>query len=336
LENLQYVSVMTPPTATGVLTLTVQTYNVPTNLTLSYNITGLSPADTEISTSIKIYTQLVAGLSGSQVYLPAASGPDGSLDEYLVNSTLGSAVFFPNQPVVAMFDVQRTDHCVALTSQCEYDLNITTNTVGAIIPVAANPTPITLADAYTQGGFPLINCNTGATYSNTDIVSQLGYASARFLGYLDNNIIMTTYFYYDVTSGGPCIFVDKKPLTDFYVPSVKFKFSQRYPFNFPYPVDKDAFHVGSRDLGLIEYNHWQDMIDIQQPFDEGNELIIPYIAGYYHIPPIIKECIVEFMSFTNNNSSLVSSSIDGVANVYRSMPEILKGYIPFIRKYIMR
>ena len=313
MEVLQYLSVVTPAAASGSVVIRLESYDLETNVIINTTVTGIAATATCSDIAKSIYTQINLSLAAATATF--------------------DTIVCPTQDMVAKFNVTRTDQVLCIMSQCQFDAKIVSAPSGVNIDVGDNPIFLTVTEADDMSAVPEADCETGTALTTAEKILWIKRASARLAAFLRNNIVLSTYLHNDIASGNGSVFVQKRPLANFFSPAIRYKYYTTYPTALVYMVTRSRFYVGNRSIGEIADNEHQLLVDTRQPFNEGNEVIIAYTAGYQHLPMIIQECAAKFSYFLSTNGELKSESIEGISNDYRSIPEVLQGFVPFLREY---
>lgn len=313
-ENLRYISVLSPAATAGDIVFNITTYNLETNLDINI-VVSAATSYSEYTLAGRILTELVstfAASGASFVHIP-----------------------YPNEDMVGEFAPTRSDHVVCIMSMCDWELDITSNPTGAMILASDDPALLTLSEGDDFGIFEDIGCSTGVALTNTQKANRIAQGSARLIAYLNNNIVLSTYIHREIGNGNKFIQVKKRPLVNFYTPRSRppFATGAYYPWVLPYTASRSSFGIDDPKLGMIAYLQDQNLVDIEKPFGDGNEIIVAYEAGYRKIPAIIKECAAKFTWFLDNNGSIAAESVEGVSETNRSIPDVLKGYSAFLKGY---
>lgn len=221
---------------------------------------------------------------------------------------------FSDQQVRAYFYVTRTDHCVCVSSQCNFSITLeSTGTTGAVINVNSTPTWLTITEAQSVAAimgetFEDIN---GTAFTSAQIALVLEIVSAQIANIINNNIVLSLYIDSRITDGQRSIFLDKGPIQDFFSPVVRrpMLFALTIDGNNLTPKSNYALNPKYREL---TYRFAQDCVDNPEPYDLNNQVIVGYIAGERKIPLAIKQALVEFSSeITINGGTEGFKSIKG-------------------------
>lgn len=309
MEVLQYICVMSE-SVSGSLVFQLETYNLDTNLTLTLPVTGIAAGSKPTDIAKKIDTQITT--------LLAASGASFT------------HITYPNQDLYGEFSVTHTDHIVCVMSQCDFEISLASSSCKAKVEISDEPL---LASLYEVKEAFETDCGGDCDDSDEAIISKIRSGSAWLTAYLNNNIVMSTYLLHEIGDDNEGFFTKNKPLWDYYSPAIKSRYRNYTPTRAPFRVTKNQLSAGDREQGFIAYSNYQTLVDVRQPFDEGNEIIIAYIAGQRHIPQIIKDCVVKFVYFKDNMGDTSKYTVEGTSEDTRSHLEILKGYLPFLKRY---
>jgi hypothetical protein len=321
LENNQYISVVSNCAANGSLVFTIETQDLASDVSITLNVSGLTGSETASSLASKVYTQL------NTIFVQEEVEFDGS-------------VFFSDNTLEARFDANRTENVINIFSQCNYSITVE-NETGAEIVVADNPVPLTIEELdrfYTATGKSLTD-SCGNDMSDEAKVDLLTLSSAGLCAYLNNNVVLSTYLDSEVCKGTKSVFTRKKPLRDFWAPTVRRPYGMAFILESAPSVDPDNKINYAIDANREEiyYRFAQDMFESYEPFDDGNEILLPYIAGYPKIPTVIKQCILQFISFIDYDPTTKSYKAEGFehvmnspSDIYNSMNQILGTYRIFV------
>lgn len=287
----QFLSVMASAASAGNLTLILETYDLQANITLSLSVSGITGTETENQLAFKCFTQMNTILSQNNYSYPNVppSGQDTTIQQY---------ISFPDQPMYPSFALTRTDHVMCVSSQCDFSLLITTNTTGAKIVVSSDPALLTVTQARNLRLGLRANYEDmdGTPYTDDQLIQIIQAASSNLCSYLKTYVVATTYMYGEVTQGTKSVFTPKGPIIDFFPPVAR-----RPNGIFTIMIGiiwgsyKSNFAV-DKERNEIYYRYAQDFLFNLEPFDDGNEIMIPYIAGYKKIPPIIQASVVNVMN----------------------------------------
>jgi hypothetical protein len=312
-EQLQYISVMTDA-ASGDLTLELETYNLPTNLLLTLPVTGIVTNSSPKSTAAKIESQVNT--------LLAASGASFTHIYFDVDCASGE------------FNLTRTDHVVCFMSQSDFEVRVSANTCKVKVDISSEPLLASVEDVRDQLSDP---CSSDECSSSDDvIIARIRSASSWLTSYLNNKIVRTTYLHNFIGSDDRGTYVKNRPLINYYTPAVRWKYPNPM-WNWTNPItriSKCSFNaVDSPLFGYIVYKNAQGIIDLPQPYEDGNDIIIAYLAGHANIPQIIKDAMVKFIYFVDNMGEVDSFSVEGTSQKNLDFSEILKGYLPFLGRF---
>jgi hypothetical protein len=321
LENNQYISIVSNCAASGSLVFTIETQDLASDLSITLNVSGLIGTETSTSLASKIYTQL------NTTFVQQEINFDGS-------------VFFPDNALEARFDANRTEHVINIFSQCNYSISVV-NTTGADIVIADHPVPLTIEelDRFCTATKKVLSSSCGDDLSDEGKVDLLTLASAGLCAYLNNNIALTTYLYSEVCKGTKSIFTNKKPLRDFWAPTVRRPYGMAFILQSAPSLDPDnkVNYAIDSNREEIYYRFAQDMFESYEPFDDGNEVLLPYIAGYPKFPTVIKQCLLQFIGFIDYDPTTKSYKAEGFehvmnspSDIYASMDQILGIYRIFV------
>lgn len=302
------------------LDITLTTYNLNNNITFTYSVSSINEGDSPNVLANKISTQL---------------------STYLVQNShnFSGRLYYQDQEISeATFNVTRTNQCVAVWGQSQFDVTVANDT-GAIIKVRTRPCLVTIAEARDTSAI------TGITYTNGDgedltddqLGSLLCLASADLCSYLKNNISLTTYMQHETTSWQYGIFVSKTPFVDYWAPQC------RIPQVFTYLSSTAIYSTAKQNYsmdvksGMLSYRFAQNLIGMYEPFDYANEILLSYIAGYYNIPEEIKTVICSYASqLIGRLGEDVESYKGGSFQVkYASTSEGFNEYIAVLRPYFL-
>lgn len=320
MENLQYISVVSDATRedSPELILVLESEDLSANISLTLSVSGIVGTETASQLANKIYLQL---------------------DTLLVqnNYDFDGTLYFSDQVKSAKFDINRTESVVSIFSQCAFTVSAGTNTTGAFIVIADHPVPITLneVDRYSTVTKRTMDDSCGDTLDDDQKVDLITLASASLCAYLCNNIVQTTYLDSEVCKGTKSVFTRKYPLRDFFPPSIRRPYGLSFMMYSSYAVSPDnkSNYAIDSNRREIYYRFAQDFFEAYEPFDDGNEMMLAYKAGYTKIPTVIKQAILQFVTLIDYDPTTKSYKAEGFehvmnnpSDVYDSMSRILGNY----------
>lgn len=328
--TLQYLSFLTPATAASGLSIQLQTYDVPANVTLTLNVSGITGSETTFQLGQKVWTQMNTLLTQrSAIYSNVPpNNPNASKTPFLV---------FPDQNYSAIFNCTWTEHVVCLASQCNFSLTVSTNTIGCTTYVDCFPVLLDRATAtsYQDTWGILWEDQYGNLLSGTQIDRAIIAASNKLTSHLKNNIVLSTYLYYEITDGATSLILPKTPVRDYFAPvlriSTTFDASQ---IIITYASAKSLLGL-DRNRGILYYKFAQNlMYDPIEPFGTGNDVMLAYVAGYQKIPMVIKEYTARLSALINDNE-FTEMSGEGSRFKFKGIDETLNSWAVFLEGYYL-
>ena len=186
-----------------------------------------------------------------------------------------------------------TDNIVSIWSQCRFNVRILSNTGNNIVSVNPNPIYTTLADAKDMATVMGIDFEDNSENPLTDqqLTILLRNASAQLIALLRNPIVINNYLERFIGNTTGSIFLKYKPCMNYDLPNIRR----------PYIIGVTTVLITKSPVsydwdpttGLFSYRFTNDLIEIAEPFDQGNEIVMTYRAGYQNVPSIIKEKTIE-------------------------------------------
>lgn len=279
-DSNQYLSVLTPATATGVIQLRLESYDASSNVTFTTSSIAINSGDSEETIAIKL---------------------KNALDSELVLATYnfdGQPVFSAELPN-ATWRIARTNHILNIWSECQYSLSITSNTTGALINQGSEPTFQTIAYAKAYGAISGQNFqdSVGDPLPDATIALMLAATSSEIVLNLNNPIVATGHVHYEIGNWTPSVFLKFIPLILWDPPVIR-----RPNMYNVLPVTTSFSDVRSNYTvnyltGEVNYRFTQNLIQRFEPFDYYNEIKLSYVAGYTNIPAIVKNVGVDYLQF---------------------------------------
>lgn len=265
-----YLSVMTPCATSGNIVFNFTTYDANPNVSLTITVSALA-TDDEVSLARKIHDQVVVQL------IQASAQYSG-------------VPVFSNQTPKATFAIGQSDNIVSVWSQATFLITEISNTIGAVVQIAPNPTFVTLAQARSLGpllGFDFTDVNE-VDLTDGQIMLALQMASNQIASIVNNNLVIANYLleYIGNMEGstslqyGPVVNYD----TPVILPPLYAIMAQAY-YIYLYPY---SFQV-NRKLRILNYRFTSQLMGDGDPFEMNNEVKMTYRAGFMNIPSIIKE-----------------------------------------------
>lgn len=287
----QFISVMSSANSVGALDLNLTTYDLQANISLTLSVSGITGTETENQLAYKCFTQLNTRLAQLGYQYP-------NIPPININTVVQPYLAFPDQVMYPFFSVNYCDNIVNIAGQSNFSVSVTNNATGAKVVSSNNPILITLAEARYKArwlGLSFLNAD-GSAYTDNQLTDLLQMSSEYLTSFLNNYIVPVTYMYYEITQGTRSVFVQKGPIIDFFPPVARrpsFLFSLAMGFIFG--TYKGNFAI-DKSRNEIYYRYAQDFVLNYEPFDDGNEIMIPYIAGHKQIPNIIKDYTLNFIN----------------------------------------
>lgn len=326
MQTLQYISVMVPPASSGTYNLELETFDLQANVTLTLAVSGVVPT-TSFNFANQIATQFTTYLAQNGMLF----------DNVPPNQPLQSTtpfLSFPDQPYNAMFNVTWTEHVVCIMSQCNFEVRVASNSTGANTQIDWQPILVDLetAEALAVNLGSSWDDSCGDELTDAQKINVLKYASSEMVSALNNNIVLTTYLYYEITNGSDSINLYKTPVRDFFPPVIRPPDLFATPQAVYYASVKSNFAL-DRNRGILTYRFAQNFLFNYEPYDIYNEIMVAYIGGYQRIPSVIKEYTVklsnliaisdEYSEMAGESSRFKFRNINEIINSWGNM---LKGY----------
>ena len=326
MQTLQCISFMTAATGPGALQVQLQTYDLLANVTVTLNVSGIAGNETTFQLGQIVNTQLNTFLFQNKMAYQ-------NIPPLGTSQIIPPFLSFPDQAYNAMFNVTWTEHVVTVMSQCNFSITITSNTIGCKTWVDWNPVLVDLPTAKTDGAVLNILWEDpyGNLLSDDQIITNLVTASSKMCNFLRNNIVLTTYLYYEISNGQKSVFLPKIPVRDFFAPVIRrpIIFSiQQITAN---ATVKSNFML-DRNRGELGYRFSQDFLYSVEPFDDGNEVMIAYVSGFQRIPSVIKEYTIK-LGRTARDSEFDSMQGEGSRFNFKSTENTLKGWAAWLSPY---
>lgn len=266
---------MTPAASSGTVSLYLQTYDAaPTNVAFAIQVTGITTSMDEIAIAYQFHSQMACAI-------------------YLNNCTYMGTPAFSCEPYQAQFQVTRTENSVCLWSQARFRLYTTADTTGGIYRLAPNPLLLTVAEARRKGaigGVCWVNWYDNSAFSSSEISDAIEEASAELIGYLQNNIVISTYLF--EMRGKQVSRVFTRPLPGIYNDPPIIRRKNLYEV-YSIPQYSALAYNWVRSTGELEFRFAQTYINAGEPFALDNEIRMTFIAGETFIPNAIKKAVVQ-------------------------------------------
>lgn len=305
---------MTPAASAEDLTFSFETYNAETNIVLVATVTGITTSMSEIDVALEIENQLTD-------LLPAYSGvPVFSTDAY-----------------EATFRVTRTSHSVCVWSQAQFRTQLTENNTGAKLKISPTPVLMTVARANAlNGGFTgsAFGTLSGTALTTDQTIDMLESVSAELIGYLNNNIVISTYLGEFRTDGYKSIFTSPTPGVAIDTPTVRRKYAYEI---WAIPQYGYLAYNWIRHSGQLNFRYNENFVNAGEPFELDNEVRVTFTAGEFDIPVAIEKCLIHLTQLGINMSSGVEELAGGSFKVkFGDYSKTLEHIFRPIRKYKMK
>lgn len=291
-SNSTFISITTPPSSDGSLSFSLDTFDAETNVSLNLTISGILSSYDEEETATLIYTSLSSQLS-SYAYS-------------------GEAVF-SDSPFVATFRVHKTQHVVSIWSQCGYELQLQTNTCGAVAKVSTAPVLMTVSKARSFAnikGFQLVS-GTGVSLTDSEVTELLLRSSVQICSYLRCKVAITTYLNSFRGQDNKSVFTTPTPGINRDVVRVRRK---AYINLYTNPTYMTFTFFWNRMTGELNYRPTSNVVNTKAPWDLDNEAHLTFTAGWYVIPEDILWVITDLNEMSllgiNNLKELKGGSGD--------------------------
>jgi hypothetical protein len=326
-DNRTYISILDPVSGvSGDLVLSIQTYDATPNIAFTVTASGVAADDVE-DLARKLELSFAATLAASTY-----TDDDGTFD-------LGydSVPVFNGGTIIPTFKVTRTEHVVCVWSQCQFRVKVTSNTWNNNV-VVGEQVLMTLADFDDQldiFGEELVN-SEGDPLTTPQKINKLKSASATIVALTRNNFIISSYLYELTGYITGSIFTPKRPVITFDTPA------------FRTPPSVGRMFVGNRltvnyqidhSRGKITFSGSNTIIDVGEPFDFNNEVKTTYTAGYWKIPSIVKEKVVQMAIRSSGLGDLLGVKVlqGGTGRIeYRDNdPDFMDFVLVELRDYVL-
>lgn len=273
-DSCQFLSICTPATADGTISMILQSYNsVPTNTyTDTFNI---SKGQSEQAIAIAMLSQmqdnlLFDGLNYNGMPVFSDQTPQGTWQPY------------------------RSDHVLSIWSESQFSLTVDTGTTGVAVRQGTTPMLLTLAQCQTLG--PRLNQfftdSVGNPMTKDQILDLILMACAECTSYLHNPIVTRTWEHEEIGTWTQSIFLKKRPIVDWDAPVIR----RPNMFNV-LPVNTFADVVTryavNRQTGEVEFRFAQNLLFNYEPFDYNNDVKMSYRAGWHNIPEIVQQIVIQ-------------------------------------------
>jgi hypothetical protein len=285
-SNTLYISVLSPATASGNITL---------DLTFPAGSQTITVAVTDTDSELDIARSIVTEIQDC-------------LDTNDLNYS-GVPAFedFP-----ATFQINRTAHVVSVWSQITFEIVVDVAATGTEVISGQTPCFMTsgeLADYAAISGLSLDTADGSAALSSSQLALLIEIASSQVVSLTNNPIILSTHVFESIGTTTNSVRLPFRPVVDFDAPQVKFPG--------PSPLITSAgsltvssygvqsFRVNHR-LGTLYYTMGSLLVDANEPFAWGNTVLVSYRAGSQTIPSAIKQACVMLASILPDNPNLKS------------------------------
>lgn len=285
---------MTPPTGSGSLSFTLQTYgSSPSDMTLVVTVTGITSGMNEKQVAATICNQASSQMCASHTIF---QGWIGTITD----------------PVTGAWQTTFTDHVVSFFSLAQFDVfNVTDTGTGAQYYFDSTPVLCTVAEALADGPLAaqlLQQCGGGAL-TTLQIINLLAMASGDLTAILRNNIVRAFYVFQLTTNLTNAIRFPNRPVGFFFNPfdirpTIIQLAAQVAIFDLPtrYSVDYQT--------GWVTFRFAQDLLFNYEPFDMNNQWFCAYLAGNYQIPREVKTAVLRW-SYVCQTFSNITEISDG-------------------------
>lgn len=270
---------MTAPASSGSIDLTVSTSGASADIVLTLSATGLSTSDNEIKVAKNIYNQVMVQLiQNNALYSPPAE----------------SLTSLPP----ATIQITRTDHVICFWSQSILDIEVSSNSTGAIFNVGTGGSLSTVSEARSYG--PIVGQDYSGL-SDTQLANLINAISSEIISISDNNFIASTYMISARVDDIVGFKLPHYPVQKIDSPLIADPWTV-WNVNSYRVVDLTSnYHLDSK--GYINYRYAQNVVhDDFNPFGLGNEFRITWIAGESKIPTTVKMAIAKLGAFYINYS----------------------------------
>lgn len=274
-DSAQFISVLTPCTATGTIRVVLQTFDASTDATITTDV-SVTNTDTVEAVAVKILNALNVEL--------AAENAD--YRGYPVNSIA--------EPE-ATFQCNRTGHIVSIWSESQFSLTVShPGSVTGVTWKVGNPLFLSLAEMASVGTiFRQTYLGVGGVaLSNTEKQDLVYAACVEIVEFLSNPIVIRTYVHEEIGFWTESIYLRKTPITTWDAPLIRpaavptgLVTSDFQDVRTPYTVSKKS--------GEVHFRKAQNILFSYEPFDYHNEIRMSYRAGYGTIPDVIKHTAVK-------------------------------------------
>lgn len=299
-----YLSVMTPTSASGNIVFNFTTFDADPNTSLTMTVSALA-GENEITLARRIHDQIV-------VQLIQASAQYSGLPAF--SSQMPQATFYLGQ----------TDHIVSVWSQATFQITEISNATGAAIQISSSPTFVTLAQGQDLG--PLLGLDyTDANetpLTDTQIMTVLQLASDQIVRLTNNDLVIACYLHEYIGSMQGTILLRQSPIVNYdkpaVLPPILVSTGLYYVYNY-----YSSFQV-DRKLRLLNYRFGSNLMNAGDPFDTNNEVKVTYRAGYMNIPRIVQEKTLLIVALMLNDPNIKSLKGGSFAVEFRLPIETLR------------
>lgn len=314
-----FISVLSPVASANVLSFDINTYNLDSNISLTFSASGLSINDTCSQTAAKITTQLNTFFVQNEINFTGTCSYD-------------------DQAMQGKFLSTRSEHVSQSWSQCDFEITQNTNTTGAIVKIKSRPALLTVSEARTLASV------TGLSYTDADgnnltddqVADLICIASADLCSFLKNNIVVTPYLQHQITDWQYSVFLKKTPVRNFYAPQSRLPLIFSITTAALYSTAKQNYSLDPA-TGELSYRFAQNYLYMYEPFDWQNEILIVYISGFFTIPDEIKNVLGSYMAQLVDRYQRDVSSYRGgsFAINYSNSSDGFNEYISILRNFFM-
>ena len=309
-DHRTYYSILTPPTASGDLDITLETLDAETNITFTTTI-SLTSAMSEVEVAREIEDGLNLSLGTNSA------------------SYEGSPAF-SDDPYQATFQITRSDHVLCIWSQAQFEITENYISLGGFAKASTSPVWVTIEKAESHNGGCFLGRN-GLPMETSMIADYLEGSCAEVASMLKNNIVLSTYLGEYSTKQTQAIFTSPTPGVSIDTPIIKRKYFYENVWTVEYlPISYNWI----RRTGRLQYRPDEIFNLIPEAFDLGNEVRVTFIAGYSHIPVEIQRAAVTYAVSQIANPAGVAELKGGSFSVkfHTSKEQLYQWFLP-IKKY---
>jgi hypothetical protein len=299
-----YLSILGPADADGTLTLNFETIDAST--TTSFNvIVSVDEDDSEKVIARKINTAV-------NTYLNNNTDPETGLSRaYSGCPSFSSAIGHP-----ASFRCTRTEHVLAIYSQCNWLLTVEQEDVECYPRVKPDPGLLTIESLQEAAALMRVDLtdDSGEDLTNSLLSSMIMICSSELCRMLRKKIVASTILHEETGKGGKSLIGEVRPGLSWDTPKHKRPFLQATSLF----TDQNTEGLLNQGRGAwnfvqqesrLDYKYSDSPFDIGDPNDSGVETKWTYIAGHYTIPDVVATAMGTLVSLLTDDDSIGSIAV---------------------------